>query len=115
MIKKKGIEMAINRELTIQHLKILTSKDVLNYHWRRTIDDAISLIVSETPTGEPPVKPHILNCPSGRRRAWCGNCGISVRIGYKGDCSDFFCGRCGRMIDWSEVWHERPLPADSRG
>ena len=48
------------------------------------------------------VKPQIFDYPSGRRRAWCGSCGHRLRIGYKGDCSDLFCGHCGKEVLWND-------------
>ena len=46
------------------------------------------------------VKPTILDYSSGRRRAWCGKCGYRVKIGYHGDCTENFCGKCGTPILW---------------
>lgn len=53
-----------------------------------------------------PVAPHIsksYRLKSGRmsrRRAWCGACGLMIRIGSNRQDRSKYCERCGREVKW---------------
>lgn len=55
-----------------------------------------------------PVKPRIVKdgFSEGRDKAYCGNCGMGIRIGgptrknATDKCRDYYCGFCGKPVKW---------------